>query len=85
MCERQFRYFLQRIIVHTTDFIFALWFRSKDMSFTSDTVIHQNKASTPRPNLLEKGSYFDFMIFLGDVSRPSRLGFPKKLHYFGPK
>ena len=29
----------------------------------STTVIHQNKTPTSSSNLLEKGSYFDFMLF----------------------
>ena len=41
------------------------------VSFRS--VIHQNKTPTPRSNLLEKRSYFDFMLFLGDFSGPSRI------------
>ena len=35
------------------------------------TVIHQNKTPTPRSNLLEKGSYFDFILFLCDFGGPS--------------
>ena len=33
----------------------------------------QNETLTPRSNLLGKGSYFDFMLFIGDFSGPSRL------------
>ena len=44
------------------------------LCFTKDiTVIHQNKTPTPISNSLEKGSYFDVMLFVGEFSGPSRL------------
>ena len=50
---------------------------SLDLIGLKTTVIHQNKTPAPRSKLLEKGSNFDFMLFLGDFSGPSRLGFSK--------
>ena len=62
--------------------LYLSWSIFSKQIYNPSTVIHQNKTPSWTINLLEKGSYFDSMLFLADFGGSSTYGVSKLISLF---